>query len=193
MTQVRTQILAVASPRGSDFVSTSIVIVRHGEKPSTDGSVNGVNPAGIIDPGSLSVRGWQRSGALASFAMQGRLGQVPTSLVAAKPASVEASKRAVQTLTPLSELLAKPIFQEFAVGQEMQLAAALVLMSGLTFVAWEHKAIHLIGNAIMGSADAIPQSWASDRFDLLWTFTLSDLGWAFNASGQHLLSGDLDP
>jgi len=174
-------------------VDSSIVIIRHAEKPSRDGTIGGVDPAGNADANSLSVRGWQRSGALVRFVVQGGLGKIPDALVAANPASVDASKRAVQTLTPLSELLRKPISEKHAVGEEQELASSLVRMPGLTLVAWEHKAIHLIGNSIMGTTDSVPQSWPGDRFDLIWTFTLSDKGWSFALRGQHLLAGDLDP
>ena len=171
-------------------MDTSIVIIRHAEKPSKDGLSKGVNPSGDEDDDSLSVRGWQRSGALASLVMRGGLRALPDSLVAANPASAEASKRAVQTLTPLSDLLAQAIDQRFAVGDEVALSEALVIRSGLTLVAWKHKAIHLIGNAIMGNTTSVPQDWPGDRFDLLWRFDLSGRVWTFKAGGESLLSGD---
>ena len=45
-------------------MATKIMIIRHGEKPSDDGSIHGVDPHGGHDPDELIVRGWQRAGAL---------------------------------------------------------------------------------------------------------------------------------
>jgi hypothetical protein len=43
------------------------MIIRHGEKPAGDGSDAGVSPEGNADAEDLTVRGWQRSGALVRF------------------------------------------------------------------------------------------------------------------------------
>ena len=42
-----------------------IMVVRHGEKPNPDGSIQGVTEEGFADPDELSVRGWQRAGVAA--------------------------------------------------------------------------------------------------------------------------------
>ena len=47
--------------------SAHVMIIRHGEKPSADGTIAGVTTDGDADPNELSVRGWQRAGALVRF------------------------------------------------------------------------------------------------------------------------------
>jgi broad specificity phosphatase PhoE len=44
-----------------------IMVIRHAEKALPGGVISGVNEAGGPDPNSLSVRGWQRAGALAKL------------------------------------------------------------------------------------------------------------------------------
>jgi hypothetical protein len=49
------------------MAATKIMIIRHAERPSDDGSIDGVNMSGTKDPEELTVRGWQRAGALVRF------------------------------------------------------------------------------------------------------------------------------
>lgn len=43
---------------------TRVRAIRHAEKPTPDGAVQGVSASGLPNPDELSVRGWQRAGAL---------------------------------------------------------------------------------------------------------------------------------
>ena len=54
-------------PLPENMAATKIMIVRHAEKPTDDGSISGVSQAGTQDPEELIVRGWQRAGALLRF------------------------------------------------------------------------------------------------------------------------------
>ena len=47
--------------------ATKIMIIRHAERPPDDGLIHGVNMSGTKDPEELTVRGWQRAGALVRF------------------------------------------------------------------------------------------------------------------------------
>ena len=49
------------------MAAEKIMIIRHAERPPDDGSIDGVNMSGTKDPKELTVRGWQRAGALALF------------------------------------------------------------------------------------------------------------------------------
>jgi hypothetical protein len=49
------------------MATTKIMIIRHAEKPTDDGSISGVTQSGTKDPEELIVRGWQRAGALVRF------------------------------------------------------------------------------------------------------------------------------
>ncbi len=44
-----------------------IMLIRHAERPNADKSLRGVGFDGRKDKESLTVRGWQRAGALARF------------------------------------------------------------------------------------------------------------------------------
>ena len=43
------------------------MVIRHAEKPDDAGNVLGITIEGHRDPQELTVRGWQRAGALATF------------------------------------------------------------------------------------------------------------------------------
>jgi hypothetical protein len=71
-------------------MAEKIMLIRHAEKPDETGSVLGIDEAGRPDPNQLSVRGWQRAGALVRFFAP--LGQehpkgmaTPSAIFACKP------------------------------------------------------------------------------------------------------------
>lgn len=171
-----------------------VMFIRHGEKPSADGSVSGVTFDGAPSPDELSVRGWQRAGALVRFfaPMAGGMTpgiSTPTQLFAPEPTVHVPSRRSGQTLTPLAELLGLTVCADFSKGQEADLAAAIASMSGTVLVAWEHKAIRAIATALAGEV-GVPQVWPDERFDMVWAFERIDLAWAFRQVPQLVLPGD---
>jgi len=98
-------------PRRSLVPLRRIMVIRHGEKPSLDGSVLGVDVAGSPNPDELSVRGWQRAGALVRFFAPAdgpqRPGiQSPEFLFATGLSQHVTSVRAAHTLAPLADFLA---------------------------------------------------------------------------------------
>jgi hypothetical protein len=194
-----------------------IYIIRHGEKPADLPQVEPGQPPpvpappfGVDDQGnqnehSLLPLGWQRSGALAVLfdpadgALQAGL-QVPAALLS--PSYGDQAKttvhRTYQTIQGLSGRLDVPIVSDFAEGQEPQLAASVVsTSSGVVLICWEHRHIPAIASSLPTSTGTvIPQKWAGDRFDVIWTFTLvpgSDPAqYTFGQIPQQLLSGDTD-
>lgn len=82
--------------------------------------------------------------------------------------------RTYQTIQGLSERLGIQIASDFAEGQEPQLAASVVSSaSGVVLICWEHKHIPALASSLPTSAGTvIPEKWQSDRFDVIWTFTL---------------------
>lgn len=163
------------------------MVIRHGEKPSDDGSVRGVDVAGSPNSFELSVRGWQRAGALAGFFAAI---EEPAFLFAPGVTEEAPSVRAEHTLVPLAERLGKSISTEFSKGDEVALVSAIAELPGAVLVAWEHKAIVDIGNALMGATDRTPQAWPEDRFDIVWVFEREESGWRFRQVPQLLLGGD---
>lgn len=176
--------------------ATKIMLIRHGEKPAMDGSVRGVSLQGEQSPDELTVRGWQRAGALVTFfaprqADIRRPGiDVPQHLFAPGQTTQVRSVRAEHTIGPLSESLRLPISKDFRKGDEEALAAAVVQRPGVVLVAWEHRAIVSIANALMVSAERTPQTWPDERFDIVWVFERGDGGWTFTQVPQLLLHGD---
>ena len=49
------------------MATRKIMVIRHAEKPDDAGTVFGVTAGGQQDPEELTVRGWQRAGALVTF------------------------------------------------------------------------------------------------------------------------------
>ncbi len=176
--------------------SQQIMLIRHGEKPSLDGSVLGVTVDGAPSSDELSVRGWQRAGALVRFfaPVNGvtRAGiRTPEFLFAQGPTQHATSVRASHTLGPLADLLGTPISTKFSKGQEEQLAGALCALTAPVLVAWEHRAICVLANVLMGDDQHTPGVWPDDCFDVVWVFESSDgNSWNFSQVPQLLLRGD---
>ena len=79
----------------------------------------------------------------------------------------------------------------FTLDEEPQLAADVIVQSGVVLIAWEHKRIHTIANAILGDETTAPQAWPDDRFDVVWIFDRDTSGaYRFDQRPQLLLAGD---
>ena len=179
----------------------TIMIIRHAEKPA--GKVAGVNEAGAKGDHHLSVRGWQRAGALACLFAPAR-GALQHGLLA-KPAFIFASasgdsgtgnsrsRRSEETVMPLAQRIGVAADLRFSKGQEKALAEAAQACDGPVLIAWQHENISVIANFILG-AQAAPESWPSDRFDLIFVLTRNPLDgrYSFAQVTQCLLAGDLD-
>jgi hypothetical protein len=169
-----------------------VMFIRHGEKPPKDGSPPlGVLPDGSTDAHSLTVRGWTRAGALIGFFASAHDGiERPTTIFAARFTDRKGphGRRPLETVTPLAEALSVPLNTDFAVGDEEQLASAILAAQGAVLVSWEHHNIPLI-IAGLGVAD-FGREWPDDRFDLAWVFRAQGGRFVFTQVGQRLLSGD---
>ncbi len=194
----------------------TIYIVRHGEKPADPPAAPpgqsppaSVAPFGVDFQGnqnlhSLLPRGWQRSGALVAL-FAPALGppqaglQTPATLLSPSYGSQDKTSghRTYQTIEGLSDRLGIPIVSAYAEGQEPQLAADVVsTYAGVVLICWEHDHIPTIALSLPAvPGTAIPQAWPSDRFDVIWAFTLvpgAAPQYAFTQVPQQLLSGDAD-
>ncbi|RMI39721.1 hypothetical protein EBO15_28925 [Actinomadura harenae] len=170
------------------------MIIRHGEKPPAQGAPYGVTEDGVRSDGSLTVRGWTRAGALAVlFADPRRPGlRRPDRIFAASPgggaggAGGGKALRHSQTVTPLAGRLGQRLDLTYTKGEERKLGKHLARLTGVTLVAWEHKAIPDIARGLGASVPA----WPDDRFDLVWLFARSSTTWRFSQASQLLLPGD---
>jgi hypothetical protein len=185
---------------GQAAKAPKIMIIRHAEKPA--GKIAGVNETGASSGHHLSVRGWQRAGALACLFAPGH-GPLQNALLA-KPwfifASAAAtdpepgdtkSRRSEETVAPLAQLIGVDINLKFSKGQETALAQAVLACDGPVLIAWRHEGIPVIANAILG-AEVAPQTWPKERFDVVFVLTLnsSQGTYSFAQVPQCLLAGD---
>lgn len=180
---------------------TKIMIIRHAEKPPASATPGGVAPDGKEDPNSLTVRGWQRAGALVRFFAPAdgvfadpHLAK-PTSLYAIRTEPGH-SRRSQETITPLKDALASEMGiywnTNFEKRQEQDLVTSVLGRSGVVLICWQHEHIPDIFMYIPLKGSA-PTTWAEDRFDLVWVLDL-DLAtgsYEFSETQQQLLPGDL--
>jgi len=77
-------------------------------------------------------------------------------------------------------------------GTPGEVAAAALQTGGVVLIAWEHKRIAHLANALLGDERAAPQSWPDDRFDVVWAFDLDAASgkYRFAQCPQLLLAGD---
>jgi hypothetical protein len=179
-------------------MASKIMIVRHGEKPDGDDSVRGVDPTGSHDPHELSVKGWQRSGALVRFFVpaNGHFSHPalakPDVIFAEGDSGHVKSLRAQHTVLALADFLEKHLNIKHAKGDEKELAKDAVATDGVVLIAWEHNAIIDIVNHITGDQKTCPQTWPDSRYDLVWVLDREphSAAWKFTQVPQMLLPGD---
>ena len=175
----------------------TVIILRHAEKQLGDQPPRGVALDGSQDPESLTVRGWQRAGALLGLFVP-RSGDAviaaPTHLFASRVGESETdSRRPIETLEPLSQRLGIPIGDAFMKDQLADLVAAIRACDGPVLVAWEHKRIPPLAALLTNGLAGLPSVWPDDRFDVLWIIEPDHAGLAygFRQVPQLLLAGDL--
>jgi hypothetical protein len=175
-------------------MTATIMLIRHAEKARSGGAESGVNRKGAQDPKGLSVRGWQRAGALVRFfapISQDRGGNHtarPAAIFAAAPSAGRSSKRPAQTVRPLAQALDLPVRQDVAAdGPIHKLVSAAAAIDGPVLVCWCSDSISDIASLLLD--DDVP-SWPKDRFDLVWVFKRARRGWLLIPMPQLLLPGD---
>ena len=146
----RSSALGAAGP-----LSQTVVLIRHGEK---EGGGDDLNP-----------RGYQRAACLAAPDRLGGAGL--THLFAYTD---KASRRSVETITPLANATGLSIDTRFGRDDVRALAAALRALpaDAKLLVCWEHKVLTDIA-AALGVDD--PPKYGSDDFDVMWTVREGEL------------------
>jgi hypothetical protein len=174
-----------------------IMLIRHAERPSADKSVRGVTQEGVKNKEELTVRGWQRAGALVRFFapldnhfVHAALAR-PDILFACRAGPEAPSLRPQHTLLPLADFLQVELNCDYFEGEEKKLVGTVVEAQASTaLIAWKHINMHVIANAILGNKTSAPQYWPFDRFDLVWIFDKCGGNWTFTQVPQLLLAGD---
>jgi hypothetical protein len=177
--------------------ATRIMVIRHAEKP-VDPPPHGVTFEGEREKESLTVRGWQRAGALVSFfapangSFQDSSLAEPQFLFASKPTKRNGSKRPIETITPLAEKLAIRINSNFQKDEEKEMLEEAFLCAGVVLICWQHEFIPKIANHILKNKTTAPQDWPEDRFDVVWVFERDSASaqYSFKQVPQNLLMGD---
>lgn len=175
-----------------------IMIIRHAEKHSTGGRERGVNIDGVHAHHELTVRGWQRAGALVRFfapvagAPPEPAISTPRAILASAATASSPSLRAQHTVRPLAEMLGLRIDNAHPDGAEPAVAAAALAAEGPVLIAWHHSHIPALARAIAGADLGCPAAWPDDRFDVVWTLDRSDAdgAWAFSQVAQRLMAHD---
>jgi hypothetical protein len=178
--------------------ATKVMLIRHAEKPTGSSGPAGVTPEGERDKESLTVRGWQRAGAIARlFAPPGNDFHDPSLarpqfLYASKPKRQNGSLRSLQTITPLAEKLAIRINCNFTRSETAGMLGEALSCDGVVLVCWQQEYLPEIANRILGDETTAPQDWPEDRFDMIWVLDLDpETGrYGFSQVPQLLLMGD---
>jgi phosphohistidine phosphatase SixA len=175
-----------------------IMIIRHAEKHQHGSHDRGITEDGRPSHHELTVRGWQRAGALVHlFAPPGGLADcsvihTPRSIFASDATRESPSLRAMHTAGPLAASLGITVNHDFAEEEEAALAAAVAGAPSPVLIVWHHGAIPRLVREIAGRLPACPGHWPDDRFDLIWILerNAARAGWSFSQITQRLLPGD---
>jgi hypothetical protein len=183
-------------PRSISLTARMILLIRHAEKPDDEGHERGVAPDGAPDNNGLTVRGWQRAGALVRFFAPLRAAlpdprlATPDQIFAARATDRFPSRRSVQTVAPLADLLGLRVNCDYAREQEADLARAARAAVGVSLIAWSHNSLPELARLVTGNRCQVPGAWPTDRFDVVWVFDDRDGDWSFHQVPQLLLAGD---
>jgi hypothetical protein len=175
-----------------------VILIRHAEKPNGNGRVLGVEEAGRADATQLSVRGWQRAGALVRYFAPANASvadgiATPSVIFACKPYGAANSVRPLSTVWPLGQMLGIAVNQEIGKHDVPALLEAVKSSSGTVLICWSHKLIACIVRGLAGGMPGLPEEWPANRFDLVWVLDRTGTGWNFYQVGQLLLPGDTGP
>lgn len=171
-----------------------IMIIRHAEKPARGSEEQAVDGQGRADASGLSVRGWQRAGALVPFfAPRAHSGAdprivAPSDIFAA--ASHPRSQRPALTVSPLADALGLRVQADLRSGHdEAELVRRAAQAEGAVLVCWRHETIHRFG-PLLGLPQTEDHPWDEDCYDAVWLFARDGEGWRWVIGKQALLAGD---
>ena len=175
-----------------------IMLIRHAEKPSNASPPHGVRLTGERGKESLTVRGWQRAGALATlFAPAGSVPRGaplarPQLIFVSKPLKRGGSRRPLETVTPLAEKLAIRVNADYPREEVAGMLEEAFSCEGAVLICWQREFIPKIASRILGDGTAPLLEWPEDRFDVVWVFDRDAPSgrYSFGQVPQLLLIGD---
>ncbi|MBI1361224.1 MAG: hypothetical protein GC155_13185 [Alphaproteobacteria bacterium] len=184
--------------RGGVVDMQRIMIIRHAEKHYDGSPDRSVAPDGVHAKHHLTVRGWQRAGALVRyFAPAGGLPagapiSTPASIFASAATPKSPSLRAQHTVAPLAAMLGVEINCDYADGDEKALAPAVLAAKGPVLVSWHHSHLIRLTVSLAGPDVPCPRDWPDDRFDVVWILDRDepDAPWRFSQVTQQLFVYD---
>ncbi|MEO7935462.1 MAG: hypothetical protein ABIR27_04315 [Dokdonella sp.] len=174
-------------------MTRKIMLIRHGEKPDHYGREHGLDEHGIEDSRGLTVRGWQRAGALVRYfaPLQGCFRHPeldkPSAIFAVKPNT--SSQRPLLTAQPLARELGLSIDARFASEEITPLLTAVALVDGPVLLSWRHSNMVDIARQLCPEQKPA-REWNVDCFDQIWAFTEDAGRWTMVCIPQQLLPGD---
>jgi hypothetical protein len=180
----------------------TILIIRHAEKPDEDWPGPGFTEDGNADTESLVIRGWQRAGAwtaLFGAGFGGTTYPAPQAIYAATPGKPDQldqgpSRRPYETIFALAPRLKLTPNTSFAKGDEKPLVDALLKLSGVVLLCWEHKAIisEILPRLPVSNSGDLPTHWSGKRFDVVLRFDRAEgaASFVFQELFPRLMSGD---
>ena len=183
------------------MVTTEIMLLRHAEKPGRSGGAIGLMPDGRSDEASLTIRGWQRAGALAALFGSSRFLRSPLPVPDRIYASAFReggghSPRPEQTVAPLAQRLGRAVDLTWALHQEPSFGAMLNASAGTSLVCWQHQGLPALARAVAAPQplSELPAGWhwPRERYDVVWSLRRDEPGaaWLFTQYCPCLLSGD---
>jgi len=175
-------------------MSRHVMLIRHAEKPGRRGREGGLGADGEPSDAGLSVRGWQRAGALAAlFSGRGCAARdprlvVPTAVFAA--ADRPGSCRPSLTVAPLAAALGLPVRCDFQSDRdEARLAQAIADEAGPVLVSWRHTALPRLARLLARQAPR--DTWPPAVYDEVWVCRDDAAGAStVTVVPQSLLDGD---
>jgi phosphohistidine phosphatase SixA len=176
---------------------TRIMLIRHAEKHN-GGRERGVSIDGVHAHHELTVRGWQRAGALVRYfapidgMAQGSPISTPRTIFASASIPESPSLRAQHTVELLAEALGIDIHHHHPDGNETAVAAAALAAPAPVLICWHHSHLPALAKAIGGPRLSCPAEWPEERFDVVWVLDRLDGAgpWAFSQVPQRLFAHD---
>lgn len=169
-----------AAPPTTATTSRVIMIVRHAEKPDDD-SIHTLSDTGLLRASRLPH--------LFTPALLTGL-FMPTDLWASEGNS--ASRRPIQTITPLSDALKLPVNTKYEAAAYKDCAKALLKQrTGVSLVCWAHGEIPGLVKALGVTTPKMFSTWPDNRFDVILVLvTDGSGGWHLTQVTEGLLPGD---